>query len=171
MTVKTFAADFSKHAVALGLLVVLGGCKGDPGTNCWDLNGDGVKNVPQEDINGDGSVDIADCRGPAGPAGATGPSGGPVGPRGPTGPSGPLGPAGPAGAIGPVGPPGVKTVAVCVSGSPPSTRTCSCAAGATLVSLVVTPCTATSDTGSCTANQALGGTTGAWDGACCVCRP
>jgi hypothetical protein len=35
---------------------------GEDGLDCWDLNGDGEPN-PEEDINGDGVVDVEDCRG------------------------------------------------------------------------------------------------------------
>ena len=35
---------------------------GADGLPCWDLNGDGEPN-PEEDINGDGVVDVEDCRG------------------------------------------------------------------------------------------------------------
>jgi OmcA/MtrC family decaheme c-type cytochrome len=51
----------------------LAGCDGDdgddgepgpPGTDgisCWDLNENGVKDLPDEDLNGDGVVDVNDC--------------------------------------------------------------------------------------------------------------
>ena len=70
--------------VALPALVMLGGCGGndflgledyqrdillwllqDPeegGVDCWDLNGDGIPDAG-EDVNGDGVVDVFDCRG------------------------------------------------------------------------------------------------------------
>jgi hypothetical protein len=102
---------------------------------CWDLNLNGEGDLPDEDTNGDGVVNILDCRGPAGPPGPAGPTGaagssgspgaagaagtagapgaagpaGPAGPRGPQGPSGEQGLAGPTGADGaqgPVGPAG-----------------------------------------------------------------
>jgi OmcA/MtrC family decaheme c-type cytochrome len=42
------------------------GTPGTPGTDgqaCWDLNGNGVGDLPDEDINGDGVVDVNDCAG------------------------------------------------------------------------------------------------------------
>ncbi len=41
------------------------GPKGDQGLSCWDLNGNGSGDLPGEDTNGDGVVDVLDCRGPA----------------------------------------------------------------------------------------------------------
>ena len=41
----------------------LQGPQGDPGQACWDLNNNGVGDVPAEDTNGDNNVDILDCRG------------------------------------------------------------------------------------------------------------
>ncbi len=38
------------------------GATGAPGLNCWDLNGNGVGDLPAEDINKDGKVDVNDCR-------------------------------------------------------------------------------------------------------------
>jgi hypothetical protein len=89
------------------------GQDGKDGINCWDLDGDGVQDV-EEDINGDGTVDIADCKGPQGPKGDTGATGatGPQGPKGDTGATGATGPQGPkgdtgaTGATGPQGPRG-----------------------------------------------------------------
>ncbi len=45
----------------------LNGPQGGPGLACWDLNEDGVCNLPQEDANGDGVCSILDCRGTHGP--------------------------------------------------------------------------------------------------------
>ena len=56
---------------------------GPPGDSCWDLNTNRVGDAA-EDVNTDGRVDVADCRGPQGPAGGAGP----VGPQGPDGPPG-----------------------------------------------------------------------------------
>ncbi|HEX7001284.1 MAG TPA: S-layer homology domain-containing protein [Trueperaceae bacterium] len=83
------------------------GAAGEPGAACWDVNGDGIAGA-EEDSNGDGAVDLFDCRGIPGPQGPAGPPGpvGPAGPQGPTGPMGPEGPEGPAGPPGPQGPAG-----------------------------------------------------------------
>ncbi|MBI5646245.1 MAG: hypothetical protein HY962_04870 [Ignavibacteriae bacterium] len=54
------------------------GPKGVDGINCWDLDGDGVKDA-NEDKNTDGKWDAADCIGPQGPAGPRGPAGPPGG--------------------------------------------------------------------------------------------
>ena len=72
------------------------GIAGEPGTDgmdglsCWDLNGNGSADL-NEDVNGDGVVDVLDCQGPAGPTGADGIAGppGPIGPPGLEGPAGP----------------------------------------------------------------------------------
>lgn len=48
------------------------GPQGPAGTNgiaCWDLNGNGTGDLPDEDINGDGVVNVTDCTGPDGPPG------------------------------------------------------------------------------------------------------
>lgn len=37
------------------------GTPGADGVNCWDLNANGVGDLPDEDINGDGVVDVYDC--------------------------------------------------------------------------------------------------------------
>src|SRR5690606_41902223 len=50
------------------------GPMGPPGTPCWDLDADGLPD-PEEDLDGDGVVSAADCRGPAGPPGPPGPPG------------------------------------------------------------------------------------------------
>ena len=42
------------------------GPPGDPGLSCWDLNQNGIKDFPDEDINGDGLIDVEDCRTPSG---------------------------------------------------------------------------------------------------------
>ena len=62
--------------VVCTLAFALGGCEGNdgaagapgaagtPGTDgqaCWDLNGNGVGDLPDEDLNGDGVVDVLDC--------------------------------------------------------------------------------------------------------------
>ncbi len=93
------------------------GPQGDPGEAgpmgiaCWDLNGNGVRDPASEDVNGDGMVNVQDCRGEegmAGPEGAQGLQGpqGETGPRGPQGPAGPEGETGPRGEQGPAGPAG-----------------------------------------------------------------
>ena len=38
------------------------GTDGSPGISCWDLNENGVPDLPDEDTNGDGVVDVLDCR-------------------------------------------------------------------------------------------------------------
>jgi OmcA/MtrC family decaheme c-type cytochrome len=40
------------------------GSDGDPGLACWDLNENGIKDFPEEDTNGDGVIDVIDCRAP-----------------------------------------------------------------------------------------------------------
>lgn len=57
------------------------GPAGQDGLNCWDLDGDGAKDLPDEDANGDGMVDVADCKGPKGDKGDKGDTGetGPTG--------------------------------------------------------------------------------------------
>lgn len=55
--------------------------KGDPGSNCQDLNGDHFCNLETEDIDGNGVCDALDCQGPSGDQGDTGE-------RGEQGPSG-----------------------------------------------------------------------------------
>ena len=79
------------------------GRDGNPGINCWDLNGN-LSDDPEEDTNGDGAFDAKDCVGAAGSAGSPG-SAGATGPAGAQGPAGPAGPAGSSGG-GSQGPPG-----------------------------------------------------------------
>jgi len=45
------------------------GPAGQRGQACWDLNNNGVGNVATEDRNGDGLVNVDDCRGDPGPTG------------------------------------------------------------------------------------------------------
>ena len=40
------------------------GSDGSDGLACWDLNGNGVPDFPDEDTNGDGVIDVFDCRTP-----------------------------------------------------------------------------------------------------------
>ena len=40
------------------------GGDGDTGLSCWDLNGNGIRDFPEEDTNGDGVIDVFDCRAP-----------------------------------------------------------------------------------------------------------
>lgn len=76
--------------------------------------------------------------------------------RGPQGPQGPRGPAGPP----------AHTSSVCVGGGSP--QQCSCSNRT--VSFAFSPCTVTSDTGTCSATSA--GTPGNVQlGSCCVCAP
>jgi OmcA/MtrC family decaheme c-type cytochrome len=37
------------------------GADGSDGIACWDLNGNGIGDLPDEDLNGDGVVDVFDC--------------------------------------------------------------------------------------------------------------
>ncbi|MGD9340852.1 MAG: OmcA/MtrC family decaheme c-type cytochrome [Chromatiales bacterium] len=39
------------------------GMDGATGLSCWDLNENGIKDFPDEDTNGDGVIDVNDCRG------------------------------------------------------------------------------------------------------------
>ncbi len=67
------------------------GADGPVGQSCWDFNGNGLGDLPFEDVNNDGFVNVFDCQGPAGetgPAGEQGPEG-QAGPEGPAGQSGP----------------------------------------------------------------------------------
>lgn len=48
------------------------GTDGAAGLNCWDLNENGIKDFPEEDTNGDGVIDVNDCRGEDGVAGGSG---------------------------------------------------------------------------------------------------
>ncbi|MFC1935943.1 hypothetical protein ACFLX9_04240, partial [Chloroflexota bacterium] len=52
------------------------GPEGPAGVDCWDLDGDGVRD-PEEDVNGDGAFDALDCQGPTGEQGDPGPQGDP----------------------------------------------------------------------------------------------
>ncbi len=45
------------------------GSDGADGIACWDLNGNGVGDIPAEDVNGDMVVDVNDCTGLQGPPG------------------------------------------------------------------------------------------------------
>jgi OmcA/MtrC family decaheme c-type cytochrome len=46
------------------------GADGSDGTACWDLNANGIGDLPGEDINGDGVVDALDCGAGADPVAA-----------------------------------------------------------------------------------------------------
>lgn len=48
------------------------GDPGEPGINCWDLNQNGVPDLPDEDRNNDGAVNVLDCIGPKGEKGSSG---------------------------------------------------------------------------------------------------
>lgn len=68
-------------AMALAAMIGVAGCDGDDGTdgtdgadgaaglNCWDLNENGVGDLPDEDLNSDGVVDTNDCNGLIGTGG------------------------------------------------------------------------------------------------------
>lgn len=51
------------------------GAEGKPGLACWDLNGNGLFDVPNEDTDGDGKATVNDCRGAKGDDGAPGADG------------------------------------------------------------------------------------------------
>ncbi|MEQ8844801.1 MAG: hypothetical protein RIB58_08085 [Phycisphaerales bacterium] len=113
-------------------------------------------------------------RGPGGPIGDPGPPGpvGPAGPEGPPGPEGPRGPAGgppgpegPRGPEGPAGPPGppVNTISMCTSAGSFSDCDDICGSGRSVGRGGVHPCTAVSDSGSCSSTGS--------NQRCCVCRP
>jgi len=53
----------------------LQGQAGADGISCWDLNGNGVGDIPAEDTNNDLVVNVADCQGPQGPQGEQGEQG------------------------------------------------------------------------------------------------
>ena len=38
------------------------GAEGPAGINCWDLNENGIADLPDEDTNGDGIINVEDCR-------------------------------------------------------------------------------------------------------------
>ena len=48
------------------------GALGADGLHCWDLDGNGVPDTGSEDLNGDGLVDVDDCRGTDGESGLQG---------------------------------------------------------------------------------------------------
>jgi len=88
------------------------GAPGLDGLHCWDLNQNGTPDLPAEDTNGDGVVDVLDCQGAVGAPGPAGPQGvpgtvGPQGLQGDPGPQGPPGLDGVAGIQGPAGPQGL----------------------------------------------------------------
>lgn len=56
----------------IGIFSAEGGPAGRDGLNCWDLDGDGAKDLPDEDANGDDIVDVLDCKGPKGDTGPPG---------------------------------------------------------------------------------------------------
>lgn len=50
------------------------GQSGEDGINCWDLNGNRIDD-PEEDVNGDGKINILDCKGEKGGKGDVGEQG------------------------------------------------------------------------------------------------
>ncbi len=50
------------------------GAGGSDGISCWDLNENGVPDLPDEDTNGDGVVNVEDCRAPGGAYDPAGPA-------------------------------------------------------------------------------------------------
>jgi hypothetical protein len=114
--------------------------------------------------------------GPVGPQGPQGPQGetgatGPQGPQGATGPQGPQGPIGPQGPQGPTGPP-VTTSAVCNNAGYGFSQDCNCGTHTTISHVTncgsYSQCTATSDTGTCSASGSMKDNIN-YCGACCVC--
>ena len=130
-------------------------------------------------VGAQGSSGAQGSQGSQGGAGA----GGPAGAKGATGPAGTSGTRGPTGPVGPQGPLGapVRTTAMCqnnVPGSRPSGNAfsyCStvCAGASKTSSGQYSNCTASSQTGSCTAGecQTPGSCAQLYYGVCCVCRP
>jgi hypothetical protein len=74
---KILGATYATVILVLSLLT--SGCDGDdgaagaagaagppgpPGISCWDLNENGIGDLPDEDINGDGVVNVLDCQPP-----------------------------------------------------------------------------------------------------------
>lgn len=86
----------------------------------------------------------------------------------PTGLQGPPGPQGPQGPQGPPGPP-VTTSAVCASATNQGASTCSC--NYITLSRISSPCSVTSDTGSCMASSYYSPVNNVewYKGQCCVC--
>jgi len=116
----------------------------------------------------DGSIqNTATLRGPTGIQGPPGPQGvpGPQGAQGLQGAAGPIGLKGPAGPKGDPGPP-VSTFVVC-TGPGLSSEVCSCGNGRKITQ-VFSPCTVTSDRGSCSATTSPANGN---RGSCCVCSP
>lgn len=108
--------------------------------------------------------------GPQGPQGPQGPEGGPPGPQGDPGPVGPRGLAGPAGPQGPPGPP-VSTSAVCRDGIINlNTPSCNSLCSRGFIGSAFSPCTVTSNTGSCSAESVFANNQ-TFLGRCCVCEP
>jgi hypothetical protein len=82
------------------------GQDGVDGISCWDLNENGIRDLPDEDRDGDGDVDVDDCSvGPPGPRGEQGEKGDP-GLPGKDGTDGVNGADGADGEQGAAGPPG-----------------------------------------------------------------
>jgi hypothetical protein len=80
------------------------GPTGPTGCECWNIRCDGtlsLADIIAYNVNGDGSLDVNDCRGAKGPAGNKGAQGDPgfSGATGDTGPTGATGPAPPAASI------------------------------------------------------------------------
>ncbi len=83
---RSFTHGYSPPVVLLLCLLGLAGCDGDDGSagatgaagidgadgadgiSCWDINQNGVGDIPDEDFNGDGVVDTLDCNAFAGGA-------------------------------------------------------------------------------------------------------
>ncbi len=138
------------------------------GLSCWDLNENDAADPPTEDVNGDGLVDLLDCRGADGADGQDGIGGLSCWDLDGDAHSDPDEDAnrdGQFSALDCQGPPGpaVHTSAVCYSGKASCADTCRGADR--VVAQVEAPCMVTSDTGQCSWR---------WQrspGRCCVCAP
>ncbi len=145
--VPVFADDMTP------IIVPIPGPKGDPG--------------PQGPKGDQGLQGIQGAVGPKGDQGSQGIPGvkgdkGATGERGATGATGAQGLPGPA----------VKTSAVCVNGTSTKYNNNNCSCKTKIISFVSSPCTVTSETGSCSGND-VRDSFGAYisSGSCCVCAP
>jgi hypothetical protein len=132
------------------------------------VKGDAGPQGPKGDTGLQGSKGDTGLQGLKGDTGLQGLKGdtGLQGPKGDTGAQGLTGATGATGAAGPA----VHTSAVCVSGSNAGGASCSCTNG--YVASASSPCSVTSDTGSCSASSYYDSTwSRTYTGQCCVCKP